>query len=468
MSLPMMQAVADTGNRNMIETAERFDTLVLGLGRTGLSCIRYLAGTGARVGVADTRQDPPGLETLEQHYPLVPFFSGEFDAGLLCRARRLVISPGIAPAHPAIRAAHGAGVEIMGDVEIFCRNINAPLIAVTGSNGKSTVVSLLAKMLERAGLQAALGGNIGTPALDLLSLPVPDYYVLELSSFQLETLRSHKPAAAAVLNVSADHQDRYADIGEYARAKENIYAGGGTMVVNRDDETVFAMLQPEREALTYSLAVADADFSIRRRNGEIWLMNRDEALIRQSELKLHGMHNLANILASLALGRALDLPVSPMLEALRDFSGLPHRCERVAVVDRISWFNDSKGTNVGATLAALNGLSNGGKSIILIAGGDGKGADFSPLANAIEKHVRATVVIGRSAHEIAAVVPDGTAVFYATGMASAVSAAARLALPGDTVLLSPSCASLDMFRDFEERGDVFKQCVAGILAGGRE
>lgn len=464
----MMQVVADTGNRNMSETAERFDTLVLGLGRTGMSCIRYLAGSGARLGVADTRQEPPELQTLKDHYPLVPFFPGEFDAGLLRSAGRLIISPGIAPAHPAIRAAGSAGVEITGDVEMFCRNINAPLIAVTGSNGKSTVVGLLAKMLERSGLRVGLGGNYGTPALDLLSLPVPDYYLLELSSFQLETLCSHRPVAAAVLNVSADHLDRYQDMREYARAKENIYAGGGTMIINLDDERVLGMSRPGREALTYSLAQPEADFSVRPRNGESWLMNRDTALLRRSDLKVHGMHNLANILASLALGRALDLPVPAMLEAVCEFTGLPHRCERVAGVGGVNWFNDSKGTNVGATLAALNGLSSGRKNIILIAGGDGKGADFSPLGSVIGKYVKSTIVIGRSANEIAAIVPDGKSVFYATGMAPAVNTAFRLARPGDTVLLSPACASLDMFRDFAERGDVFKHCVAEVLAKGRD
>lgn len=464
----MTQVVPDTGNRNMSETAERFDTLVLGLGRTGMSCIRYLAGSGARLGVTDTRQEPPELQTLKERYPLVPFFPGEFDAGLLCSAGRLIISPGIAPTHPAIRAAGSAGVEITGDVEMFCRNINAPLVAVTGSNGKSTVVSLLAKMLERSGLRVGLGGNYGTPALDLLSLPVPDYYLLELSSFQLETLCSHRPVAAAVLNVSADHLDRYQDMREYARAKENIYAGGGTMIINLDDERVLGMSRPGREVLTYSLAQPEADFSVRPRNGESWLMNRDAALLRQSDLKVHGMHNLANILASLALGRALDLPVPAMLEAVCEFTGLPHRCERVAEVGGVNWFNDSKGTNVGATLAALNGLSSGRKNIILIAGGDGKGADFSPLGSAIGKYVKSTIVIGRSANEIAAIVPDGKSVFYATGMAPAVNTAFRLARPGDTVLLSPACASLDMFRDFAERGDAFKHCVAEVLAEGRD
>ena len=456
------QAAGASGNYGMTEQAQHFDTLVLGLGRTGLSCINYLAGLGERIGVADTRQQPPGLPDLKQHYPDTPFFAGEFRPELLCRARRLVVSPGIAPHHPAMRAAARAGVEILGDVEIFCRNANAPLVAVTGSNGKSTVVSLLARMLERAGLRAGLGGNIGTPALDLLSRPAPDYYVLELSSFQLETLRSHRPAAAAVLNVSADHLDRHESMEDYAQAKQNIYAGDGAMIINLDDETVCAMQRPGRRTVSYSLARPDADFRAGDRNGGTWLVHGDEALIRQSELRVHGLHNLANVLACLALGRALDLPLPAMLEAARDFSGLPHRCERVAAINGVDWINDSKGTNVGATLAALQGLAKDRGNIVLIAGGDGKGADFTPLAHAIGRHVKAVILTGKSAQEIAAIVPPGSPVFYATGMDAAVSAAARVAQPGDTVLLSPACASTDMFRDFAERGDAFKHSIAGI------
>ena len=458
------QAADATGNHGMTEQAQQFDTLVLGLGRTGLSCVNYLAGLGERIGVADTRQRPPGLPDLEQRYPGTPFFAGDFRPDLLCRARRLCVSPGIAPRHPAIRAAARAGVEILGDVEIFCRNLNAPLVAVTGSNGKSTVVSLLARMLERAGLRAGLGGNIGIPALDLLSRPAPDYYVLELSSFQLETLRSHRPAAAAVLNVSADHLDRHDSMEDYAQAKENVYAGDGAMIINLDDDAVRAMQRPGRRTVSYSLARPGADFRAGDRAGEAWLMHGDEALIRQSELRIHGRHNLANVLACLALGRALELPPGAMLEAARDFSGLPHRCERVAGTGGVDWINDSKGTNVGATLAALQGLGRERGNIVLIAGGDGKGADFSALADAIGRHVKAIVLTGKSARELAAVVPPGRDIVYATGMEAAVNAAARAAQPGDTVLLSPACASTDMFADFTERGDAFKRCVAGIAA----
>ena len=449
----------------MPDTEPRFDTLILGLGKTGWSCVNYLAGLGETLAVADSRPAPPQLASLRQDYPQVPFFAGDFRFDLLCRARRLLLSPGIAPSHPAIRAAARAGVEIVGDVEIFCRNVDAPLIAVTGSNGKSTVVSLLAQMLERAGRRVGLGGNVGIPALDLLSAPAPDYYLLELSSFQLETLRSHRPVAAAVLNVSADHLDRYQDLRDYARVKENVYAGAGAMIINLDDETVRAMEQAGRRVITWSLTRPEADFCLCERQGESWLAQRNKPLLRQSELKLHGLHNVANSLACLALGHALDVPMAAMLEALRAFGGLPHRCEWVAGSNGVNWYNDSKGTNVGATLAALRGLFDRRGNILLIAGGDGKGADFSPLRKALRKHVKAAILIGRSAPDLAAVTPHRDALFYATGMEAAVAVAARLAQAGDTVLLSPACASFDMFRDFAERGDVFKRAVADLVAG---
>ena len=446
----------------MADLEPRFDSLILGLGKTGWSCVRHLAGSGERLAVADTRQQPPQLAKLRQRYPQVPFLAGDFQPELLCRARRLIVSPGVAPEHPALRAAARAGVEIVGDVELFCRAVNAPLVAVTGSNGKSTVVSLLAQMLARAGLRVRLGGNIGTPALDLLAAPPPDYYLLELSSFQLQTLRSHRPVAAAVLNVSADHLDRHASMDDYARAKENIYAGVGTMIINLDDDTVRAMQRPGRSTISYALARADADFRVGRYNGESWLLYRAETLLRQSELKVCGRHNLANVLACLALGRALELPLPALVAAARDFSGLPHRCEQVAVLNGVGWINDSKGTNVGATLAALQGLAPARRNIVLIAGGAGKGADFSPLAAAISAHVKGVILMGQSAREIAAIVTPDCEVCYATSMDAAVSAAARMAQPGDTVLLSPACASTDMFTDFSARGNAFKHCVAGL------
>ena len=444
----------------MREATEQFDTLVLGLGKTGLSCVSYLVDKRERVGVADSGQAPPELQNLKNRYPLVPVFSGEFDEALLRRAKRLALSPGISPAHPAIQTALDEGIEITGDVEIFCQDADAPLIAVTGSNGKSTVVSLFADMLRRSGKRVGLGGNIGVPALDLLAQPAPDYYLLELSSFQLETLSSHRPVASAVLNVSADHMDRYAGLQDYAKTKERIYAGGGTMVINLDDERVRDMRQAGRRVITYSLARPEADFTTNDHAGERWLVNGQSRLIKQSGINVHGSHNLSNVLACLALGRAVNLPMAAMLETVRSFTGLPHRCEWVAERNGVNWFNDSKGTNVGATLAALNGLAENKKNIHLIAGGDGKGADFSALRDVISANVKSAILIGRSANEIAGVVKDKETIFYATTMQAAVETAMMTAAPGDIVLLSPACASFDMFKDYADRGNTFKHCVA--------
>lgn len=450
---------------SLVHGDERFDTLVLGLGKTGLSCIRYLVDKEENVAVADSREAPPEWQNLEEQYPTVPVFIGEFDKTLLCRAKRLVISPGISQAHPAIQTALDEQVEVTGDIEIFCQDVDAPLIAVTGSNGKSTVVSLLADMIRRSGKRVGLGGNIGTPALDLLRQSTPDYYLLELSSFQLETLSSHRPVVSTVLNVSADHMDRYENLRDYAQTKETIYAGDGTMVINLDDALVRRMLKADRKVMTYSLVQPDADFTIRDHDGESWLVNRQSRLIRQSELRVHGLHNLANILACLALGWAVRLPVDAMVEALRGFTGLPHRCEWVAELDGIRWFNDSKATNVGATLAALDGLSENRKNIHLIAGGEGKDADFSALGKRMGTSVKSAILIGRSANGIAEVVTDKKAIFYATTMQAAVSTAKKLAVPGDIVLLSPACASFDMFQDYEDRGNTFKRCVHEASTG---
>ncbi len=455
------------GEQDARQAPPRFDTLVLGLGKTGMSCVRHLAARGERLGAADSRQAPPELPSLQREYPQIPFFPGEFDAALLRRARRLVISPGVPPAHKAIRAALAGGADLSGDVELFCRDLAAPLLAVTGSNGKSTVASLLADMLARAGRRVGLGGNIGRPALELLRDPAPDYCVLELSSFQLETLRSHRPAAAAVLNVSADHQDRHRSMEDYARVKENIYAGDGAMIINLDDAVVAAMARSDRRRITFSLARDDADFSVVPHAGETWLVSGRERLLPASRLHIRGAHNLANALAALAFGRAVDLPTAPMLEALCAFAGLPHRCEWVAERGGVAWFNDSKATNVGAALAALRGLApDPAGNIHLVAGGAGKGADFSPLSDALRGRVKSLLLMGDSARQIAATAPPDVAPVYVDGMEEAVAAAARRAAPGDIVLLSPACAGTDMFEDYAARGEAFKRCVAAALEGG--
>ncbi|MEJ2761700.1 MAG: UDP-N-acetylmuramoyl-L-alanine--D-glutamate ligase [Gammaproteobacteria bacterium] len=444
---------------------EQYEAVVVGLGKTGLSCARYLAARGIRFAVNDSRAEPPELPALARLLPEVPVFTGGFDAQLLCRARRLILSPGVAPGDPAIRRAAEHGVEMVGDIELFTHSARAPVVAVTGSNGKSTVASLVAAMVKEAGRAVGLGGNIGTPALDLLAQPPPDYYVLELSSFQLETVQSLNAAAAAVLNISPDHLDRYPDVDAYAAAKRRIYAGTGVMVVNLDDARVQAMAQPDRVMIGYSLSPpAPGDFGLVTRGGGEWLACGTEALLPVTELRLSGRHNLANVLAALGLGSAVGLPLGAMLAAARTFTGLAHRCRWLARVGGVDWVDDSKGTNVGAACAAVTGLGGEG-NLILIAGGDGKGADFAPLAEAAAGRVRAAVLIGRDASLLGQSLEAVTKVVYATDMAAAVTTAASLARTGDTVLLSPACASFDMFRDYRERGEVFAAAVRALDQG---
>lgn len=439
-----------------------YETVIVGLGHTGLSCARFLAARGVSFAVTDSRTAPPELDSLRRLLPDVPVSTGGFDAELLRHADQIILSPGVSAAEPAIAGAVAGGAELLGDIEIFARNATAPVLAVTGSNGKSTVASLVAAMVGAADMRGLLGGNIGIPALDLLELPVPDFYVLELSSFQLETVRSLDAAAAAVLNVSPDHMDRYRVLEDYTAAKARIYAGTGAMVINRDDERVRAMRRPGRAAIEFSLgAPGPGGFGVAARDGVEWLAFGGELLLPVSGLRLSGRHNVANALAALALGSAAGLPAAPMLDALQCFAGLPHRCQRLERINDVDWVDDSKGTNVGAACAAIAGLGRA-DNLILIAGGDGKGADFTPLAEAAAGRVRAAVLIGRDASRMAAVLETQTRVVYATDMGAAVAAAAELAGPGDTVLLSPACASFDMFRDYRERGEVFARAVARL------
>jgi len=459
-----MPGINLTGN-DMHEVREQHDVLVLGLGKTGMSCVKHLLHEGERIAVADSRVEPPELENLRRQHPEVPVYAGAFNESLLSGVKKLVISPGISKSNAIVQNAIDNDIEITSDIELFCKSITSPLVAVTGSNGKSTVVSLLAKMIARAGKTVGSGGNIGAPALDLLLKPAPDYYLLELSSFQLETVSSHKPVAAVVLNVSPDHMDRYRNVAAYARAKENIFTGGGTMIINQDDVLVTKMKKPNRKIMTYSLTQSNADFTIENDGDETWLVNKRSRLLRQDDIKISGLHNIANVMACLALGEAIRLPVEAMLDAVRNFTGLPHRCEWVGEKDQVQWINDSKGTNVGATVAALRGLSKDKRNILLIAGGEGKDADFSVLTTPIKKHVKSTILIGKDAGKIAEVVADQDTVFYAASLEAAVSTASRLSSPGDIVLLSPACASFDMFSGYEERGNIFKRCVHELSGG---
>jgi UDP-N-acetylmuramoylalanine--D-glutamate ligase len=372
------------------------------------------------------------------------------------------MSPGVPLSEPIASAARNRGIEVLGDIELFARAVKAPVIGITGTNGKSTVTSLVAAMAEKAGRRVLAGGNLGRPALDLLDEPVPDLYVLELSSFQLETTSSLELVAAVVLNVTPDHMDRYASIEDYARAKARIFAHAATVVLNADDPHVAAMRGGAQRVVTFSTGRADADFSVLRDRGRTLLARRGQALIDSARLKISGLHNAANALAALALGEAAGLPMNGMLTALENFPGLGHRSEWVADIDEVRYIDDSKGTNVGATLAAVSGMTG---PLVVIAGGEGKGQDFRPLATAFRGKVRHVVLIGKDAAALESALEGVCPLERAATLPAAVIAAAAAARPGDTVLLSPACASLDMFRDYNQRGEVFAAAVRAL--GGR-
>jgi UDP-N-acetylmuramoylalanine--D-glutamate ligase len=458
------------------------NVLVLGLGDTGLSCARWLAARGARVSVADSRTAPPHAARLAEWLPQTPLFTGPFDDTRLQAADMLVVSPGVPLAEPAVARAMAAGVEAVGDVELFARAIHAinleratsthsngstRVIAITGSNGKSTVTAMCGDMCRIAGLTTCVAGNIGLPVLDALYeieqgiAPTPQVWVLELSSFQLETTTRLNADAATVLNVSEDHMDRYPDMDAYAAAKARVYGGDGVQVVNRDDARSLAMAQPGRHVVSFGLDRCPTGENFGLCEDELCLGG--DMLMPLSALPVTGLHNAANALAALALTRALDLPMEALLRGLLHFKGLPHRVEKVAEIEGVTYYDDSKGTNVGATEAALYGL--GTRKAVVILGGDGKGQDFSPLKAAVEANARAVVLIGRDAQLIAAAIAgSGVDVSRAASLSDAVAQAQRLAHAGDAVLLSPACASFDMFRNYVHRAEVFVDAVNKLAA----
>jgi UDP-N-acetylmuramoylalanine--D-glutamate ligase len=449
---------------------------VLGLGDTGLSMAKWLTRRGATVQVADTRAAPPRLAELRRSLPAVSAACGPFREETFAGIDLIAISPGVPPAEPHVQRAIAAGAHALGDMELFARAAKgARVIAVTGTNGKTTVTSLAGAMARAAGSDCELAGNIGPAVLDALMRredlgKSPDLWVLELSSFQLETTESLAPSAATVLNVTEDHLDRYRGIDEYAAAKARIFAGSGIQVLNRDDPRSLAMALPGRRAITFGLDAPrrGEDWGLLERGGEPWLAQGKRALLAVSEMKLAGLHNAANALAALALCRGLGFQVEPLIEALRAFKGLPHRVELVGEAQGVRWYDDSKGTNVGSTVAALAGLAQGVKKVILIAGGDGKGQDFSPLRDAVACSARALVLIGRDAPLIGTAVAGAEVPIHrAASMDEAVTLAAQAALPGDAVLLSPACASFDMFRDYKHRGEVFRLAVEKRLGASK-
>ncbi len=429
--------------------------LVLGLGDTGLSVARFVARQGASVRVADTRADPPRRAD----------FGGEFHAGpfaplLLEGVDLLCVSPGLPVDSAVVRGALERRIPVVGDVELFAWVSRAPVLAITGTNGKSTVTALTAHLLKSAGLDAESAGNIGPPVLDafMRRAAPPAAWSLELSSYQLETTWSLEPRAAAMLNLSEDHLDRYTGIEEYGAAKARVFIGSGVQVLNRDDPRSLAMALPGRSVVTFGLDAprSPADFGISRAA----LVRGTEKILDLSSLPIHGLHNAANALAACALASTFDLSAAQLAQGLGSFRGLAHRLERIAVRDGVAWYDDSKGTNVGATIAALRGLA---RKAVLILGGEGKGQDFAPLAEAARRHAAAVLLIGRDAPLIERALAGFPSERCAT-LEEAVERAARLARPGEAVLLSPACASFDMFRDYKHRGEAFAAAVRRLPA----
>jgi UDP-N-acetylmuramoylalanine--D-glutamate ligase len=443
----------------------RIGTVIVGLGSTGLSCAEYFRSINRDFRVVDSRSNPPGLEQLLALRPDVDAELGPFSDAVFDSAEELVISPGVSLSTPQIQQALQRGVKITGDIDIFSKQIQRPIVGVTGSNGKSTVVAMLAKICEEAGLNFAVGGNLDgeqfKPALDLLREPLRDLYILELSSFQLETTENLGAQAATLLNLSEDHMDRYDSFDSYWQAKQRIFAGCKRPLVNLDDEKSSPIVASAVEPLEFGLGEpGQASLGIRQHSAVAYLAYGNTLIAGVDELKVVGQHNVANALAAAGLAIILGIEIPVIKKALTNFVGLAHRCQWVADKQGVSFYNDSKGTNVGATIAAIEGLAKKitGR-VVLIAGGVGKGADFAPMAKIVKRWVKASILIGQDAKTIAACLGSESHVHYASSLDEAVTSALAIADVGDAVLLSPACASFDMFDNFQHRGFSFIEAV---------
>ena len=455
--------------------------LILGLGETGLACARWCDRQGAGVRVLDSRREPPYLADLRRQVPAAEFLTGAmneaFDKTLLDGIDLLVISPGLSAGMMAVLHARAHGIPVIGEIELFAWGLrdldirrNCRVIAITGTNGKTTTTALTGHLCRATGRLTGVAGNISPAALTALltcldEQRLPEVWVLELSSFQLETVESLSPDAATVLNITDDHLDRYIDLDDYAAAKARVFFGDGVQVLNRQDARVKRMARTDRPLITFGLDAPgnESDFGLRDNRREPWLVQGDRFLLPVRELPIAGLHNAANAMAALALCAGIGFDPVGLLPALRQFRGLPHRVERIAEIDGVAYFDDSKGTNVGATAAALGGM---GCKVVVILGGDGKGQDFSPLKEVVSQHARCAILIGRDGPLIgAALAGTPVPVLTAPDLDAAVSLAAAQAQPGDAVLLSPACASFDMFRNYEHRAQVFAAAVQGLAEG---
>ena len=435
--------------------------VVAGLGISGVAAVNFLHKQGYRVAVTDSRENPPGHDQIPAE---IQQSFGQLDQELLLQAEEIIISPGLNPNLPAIQAAVAQGIPVVSEIQILRRATEKPIIAITGSNAKSTVTTLIGLMAQDAGVKAAVGGNLGRPALDLVQ-DDPDIYILELSSFQLETTSNLNAAVAVVLNMSEDHLDRHGDMMGYHTAKHRIFQGVEKVVYNRDDSLTRPLVPDTTPMQSFGLNAPDMNQYgvLRDTDGTIWLARGRERLLKSSDMYIQGTHNVANALACLALGEAIGLPLEQMLETLKTFKGLEHRCEFVRELNQVRYYNDSKGTNIGATLAAIDGLgaaieAQGGK-VAIILGGQGKGQDFTALRNALEKYAKVAVLIGEDSPIIEKAIQGTTLLLHATSLKEAVELCQKNTHENDVILLSPACASFDMFTGYVQRGQQFVSIV---------
>lgn len=430
---------------------------VVGLGDTGRSCLNYLAAKQIRVTAMDSRTSPPHVDEIREKHSNIRLITGRFDASVLLASDLVIVSPGVSVHTEEISSALEAGVPVVGDIELFAFEVSKPVVAITGSNGKSTVTALCEEMLNAAGMKTQAGGNIGRPALELLDEQA-DIYVLELSSFQLETTHHLKSQVAVILNVTPDHMDRYESIDAYCAAKQKIFNNAISAVYNRNDALSYPSSVSPEKIISFGSSEPEnrEDFGIREIDGKRWLCQGDANLIAADQLPLKGRHNQLNALAALAVVYLAGIDFTRARDGLLQFRGLPHRFEFIGEWGGVEWINDSKGTNPGATLASISGQR---KAIILIAGGDAKGADFSILTDALKSTVKAVVLFGRDRHFIEKVLPPAMPRVMAGNLDEVIQSADELSGENDMVLFSPACASFDMFDNYKQRGDAFKNAV---------
>jgi len=441
-------------------TAAKVENLVLGLGVTGLSVARYLKRNGVNARFFDSRSEPPGLDELNDLAPDADVVLGDSTDAALENINRIVVSPGVADSEPLLKAARSAGIEIVSDIELFAREARAAIVAVTGSNGKSTVTTLLSLMCDAAGKTALAGANLGEPALDLLEYDKPDFYVLELSSFQLQRTQKLPAKVAVLLNITADHLDWHTSEKSYRKAKYRIFKNAGAAVINRADPDIAKHVAKETVVVSFGLdAPEEGRYGLLEEDGIEFLARGEQLLLATSELAMVGRHNQLNALAALAAGELMGLPLSAMLQVLPEFPGLPHRMQLVARKGGVNYINDSKATNIGAAVASIESIDG---IVVLIAGGEAKGGDFNHLSAALTDRLRAAVLIGSDADKIAQALENQAPVHIVNDINEAVVHAAGFAQSGDTVLLAPACASFDQFPNFEVRGDAFGEAVLDL------